>query len=70
MFAAAVKAEPIGSHPGWASQRAFELESARLAELEVSLPPPRTRPKGEQMDQSRLASRIRRGPWTPIARDD
>ena len=43
-FAAAVKAEAIGSHPGWASQRAFELDGAKLAELEASLPAPRTRP--------------------------
>ena len=41
-FAAAVKAEAVGSHPDWASQRASELESARLAEIEASLPPSRT----------------------------
>jgi hypothetical protein len=69
-FAAAVKAEAIGSHPGWASQRAFELDSARLAELKAALPPPRTRPRRGQMDQSPLPGRVRRGPWTPIRRDE
>jgi hypothetical protein len=69
-FAAAVEAEAIGSHPGWASQRAFELDSARLAELEALLPAPRTRPRRRQMDQSPLARRIKRGSWTPIRRDD
>jgi hypothetical protein len=70
-FAAAVKAEIIGSHPGWASQRAFELDSARLAELETSLPAPRTRPRRGQMDESiTTGRRISRGPWTPIRRDD
>ena len=51
-FAATVEAEAIGSHPGWASQRAFELDRARLAELEASLPAPRTRPRQGQMEQS------------------
>jgi hypothetical protein len=69
-FAAAVKAEAIGSHPDWASQRAFELDSARLAEIEASLPPPRTHVRQGQIDQSTLARRSRRGPWRPITRDD
>ena len=69
-LAAAVEAEAIGSHPGWASQRAFELDSARLAELEASLPAPRTRPRRRQMDQSPLGRRIGRGPRTPIRWDD
>ena len=69
-FAAAVQAEASDSYSGWASQRAFELDSARLADLEASLPPPRTRPRQEQNDQSALARRVRRGPWTPVRRDD
>ena len=69
-FAAAVKAEATVSYPGWASQRAFELDGAKLAELEASLPAPRTRPRQGQIDQSALARRVRRGPWTPIRRDD
>jgi len=68
-FAAAVKAEAIGSHPGWASQRAFELDSARLAEIEASLPP-RTYVRQGQSDQSPLAQRSRRGPWIRVRRDD
>jgi len=69
-FAAAVKADAIGSHPGWASQLAFELDSGRLAELEASLPPLRTRSKRQLTDQSPLARHVRRGPWTPVRRDD
>jgi len=49
-------ADAIGSHPGWASQRAFELDSAKLRELEA---PP---------DGSPFGRRLRRGPWTPIKR--
>jgi hypothetical protein len=69
-FAAVMKSKATSSYPGWASQRTFELDSARLAELEASLPPPRTRPRQGQMDQSPLARRVGRGPRTPIARDD
>ena len=69
-FAAAVKAEATVSYPGWASQRAFELDGAKLAELEASLPAPRTRPRQGHIDQSALVPRVRRGPWTPIRRDD
>ena len=32
-FAAAVKAEATGSHPGWATQRAFEVDGARVRAL-------------------------------------
>ena len=45
---AAVQAEATDSHQGWASQRVFELDGARLAELETSLPLPRTRPRKER----------------------
>jgi hypothetical protein len=69
-FAAVMKSKATSSYPGWASQRTFELDSARLAELEASLPPPRTRPRQGQMDQSPLARRVGRGPRTPITRDD
>jgi hypothetical protein len=69
-FTAAVKAEAIESHSGWASRWVFEVDSARLAELEASLPPPRTSPRRGKMDQSPLARRVRRGPWTPISHDD
>jgi hypothetical protein len=69
-FASAVKAKATGSYPRWASQRAFQLDGAKLAELEASLPAPRTRPRQGQIDQSALARRVRRGPWTPIRRDN
>jgi hypothetical protein len=44
-FAAAVKARSIGSHPGWASQRSFQLDGAKVTALAASLPAPKTRPK-------------------------
>jgi hypothetical protein len=44
-FAAAVKAEAIGSHAGWATQRAFEVDGARLRALEASLPLPKRDPR-------------------------
>ena len=66
-FASAVKAKATRSYPGWASQRAFQLNGAKLAELEASLPAPRTRPRQGQIDQSPLARRSRR---SPIRRDD
>ena len=40
-FAAFVQAEPVGSFPGWASQYAFEMDSAKIRKLEASLPPQR-----------------------------
>ena len=36
-FAAVLEAETTAKHPGWASQRAFDLDGARLGELEASL---------------------------------
>ena len=68
-FGDAVQAETTDRYSGWASQRAFELDSAKLAELDASLPAPRTCPRQGQIDQSPLV-RVRRGPWTPIRRDD
>jgi hypothetical protein len=70
-FAATVQAEASDSYSGWASQRAFELDSARLADLEASLPPPRKRPRREQIDQSALLARhVSRGPRTPVRHDE
>jgi hypothetical protein len=40
-FAAAVQAETSDTYPGWASQRAFDLPSSKLASLEASLPAPK-----------------------------
>jgi hypothetical protein len=68
--AAAVEAQATDSYPGWASQRAFELDGAKLTELEDSLPAPRTDPRRTPTDGSRLPARVRRGTWTPATRDD
>jgi hypothetical protein len=70
-FAASVKAEATGSYPGWASQRAFQLDGAKLTALAASLPPPRIRPKKPPSDESPLPGRIRRRPWiTRTTHDD
>jgi hypothetical protein len=53
-FAASVQAEPIGSYPGWASQRAFEMDDARIRELEAALPPARMQPKQPPSDHPRF----------------
>ena len=53
-FAASVQAEPIGSYPGWASQRAFEMDSARIRELEAALPPARMQTKQPPSDHPRF----------------
>jgi hypothetical protein len=69
-FGDAVQAETTDIYSGWASQRAFDLPGTKLTNLEASLPAPRTRPRQGQIDQSALAPRVRRGPWTPVKRDD
>jgi hypothetical protein len=68
-FAVSVQAEPIGSYPGWASQRAFEIDGAKLKGLEASLPPP-MQPKRPPSYEVRLLGRARRGPRAPIRRYD
>jgi hypothetical protein len=68
--AAAVEAQATDSYPGWASQRAFELDGAKLAELEASLPAPKTRPRQAPTDESPLRRPVRRGPRPPIMRGD
>ena len=69
-FAAAVKAELIGSHPGWASQRAFEVDGPKLRALEALLPLPRRDPRRGPPDGSSLGIRARRGPRAPNTRYD
>ena len=59
-FAVAVKAKASGSYPGWASQRAFQLDGVKLTALAASLPPLRIRPKKPPSDESPLPGRIRR----------
>ena len=66
-FASAVKAKASGSFPGWASQRAFRLDGAKLTALAASIPQPRQR-KQSPSDGSPVARRPRRAPWTPIRR--
>jgi hypothetical protein len=53
-FGASVRAEPIASYPGWAAQRAFEIDSARIRELEAALPPARMQPKQPPSDHPRF----------------
>jgi hypothetical protein len=73
-FASAVKAKATGSYPGWASQRAFQLDGAKLTALAASLPPPRIRPTKPPSDESplpsRIPGRIRRRPWIIRIFDD
>jgi hypothetical protein len=69
-FASVVKAKATGSYPGWASQRAFQLDGAKLTALAASLPPPRIRPKKPPSDESLLPGRIRRRPWIIRIRHD
>jgi hypothetical protein len=45
-FAAVLEAKTTAKHPGWASHRAFDLDSAKLRALEASLPS-RRRDKGK-----------------------
>jgi hypothetical protein len=53
-FAALLNAGPAGGHPGWASQRTFELDGAKLAKIEASLPAP-THGKENRMDHEECA---------------
>jgi hypothetical protein len=69
-LAGAVTAGATGAYPGWASQRAFELDSAKLAALEASLPTPKTNPGRAPTDEPQVRGRIRRGSRAPINRDD
>jgi hypothetical protein len=68
-FAVSVKAEPVESYPGWASQRAFEMDGAKLRELET-LFPPLMQPKRPPSYEERLLGRAQRGPRTPVRRYD
>jgi hypothetical protein len=69
-FGDAVKAEVIGSYPGWASQRAFDVDSAKLRELEASLPLPQRDKRRAPPDGSSLRIRVRRGPRAHVTRYD
>jgi hypothetical protein len=66
-FAASVQAEPIGNYPGWASQRAFEMDGVKLRELEASFPPQKVKRK-DSSDETSLRIGVRRGPRQPPVR--
>jgi hypothetical protein len=44
-LATILKAEATGSYPGWAAQRAFQLDGAKVTTLAASLPASKTRPR-------------------------
>jgi hypothetical protein len=69
-FAAALEAEANAKYPGWASQRAFDLDGAKLRALEASLPLSKRRERRDPPDGSSLRLRVRRGPRTPVPRYD
>jgi hypothetical protein len=53
-FAAVLAVEATNKYPGWASQRAFEIDGARFRELKASLPAGRRQPKQSVSDKWRL----------------
>jgi hypothetical protein len=69
-LAAAVQAGAADSHPGWATQRAFQLDGAKVAALAASLPAPKVHRNEPPPDGPSLARRVRRGPRTPNTRLD
>jgi hypothetical protein len=70
-FSAALDAASTATYAGWASQRAFEIEGAKLAHLEASLPAPKPHSRRpSERDEAQLARRVRRGPRTTTKRYD
>jgi hypothetical protein len=71
-FAAVVNAKATGSYPGWASQRAFQLDGAKVTTLAASLPAPKTRPRRPLAQEGSVPRRSRRWvlPQTPRSRRD
>jgi hypothetical protein len=67
-FGDTVQAEATDRYSGWASQRAFDLPSTKLANLEASLPTPKNNPRQREADGARLSRWVRRGSWTPYKR--
>ena len=66
-FAATFDVKATASYLGWASQRAFEVDGARLAEIESSFPVPKRYPRPEPRDGVR--GDARRGSWSGVTRD-
>jgi hypothetical protein len=70
-FGDTVQAEATDRYSGWASERAFDLPSEKLASLEASLPAPRDNPRQREADGPRFMRRVRRGPrQSPVERYD
>jgi hypothetical protein len=71
-FAAAMNAKATGSYPGWASQRAFRLDGAKVTALAASLPAPKTRPRQPLPEEGSMPRRSRRWglPQAPSSRRD
>ena len=70
-LAFAVRAKAIGSYPGWASQRAFKLDGAKVITLAASLAAPKTHPR-QPLREGSMPRRSRRWilPQTPSSRRD
>ena len=69
-LAALLKAEVTGSYPGWATQRAFQLDGAMVTALAAALPTPKTRPRHLPAAGSSHQRSPRRGARTPITRPE
>ena len=69
-FAACLEADPIESHPGWASRRAFEIDLVKVRQLGASLPPASRPPSLPPSYEARPPRRTRRGPRAPVRRYD
>jgi hypothetical protein len=69
-FAATLEAGSTARYPGWASQRAFEGDGAKLRALEASLPLPKWDKRRSPPDRSSLRIRIRHWRRAPNTRYD
>jgi hypothetical protein len=69
-LAALLKAEETSSYPGWATQRAFQLDGAMVNALAESLPPPKTRPRHLPEDGLSRRPTPPPGARTPITRPE
>ena len=71
-FAVAMNAKATGSYPGWASQRAFKLDGAKVTTLAASPPAAKTRPRQPLSEEGSMPRRSRRWvlPQTPSSRRD
>jgi hypothetical protein len=69
-FATVMNAKATGSYPGGTSQRAFQLNGAKVTTLAASLPAPQTRPRHLLADGSSHQRSPRRGARTPFTRPE